>query len=515
MPVALELIGRDSITYKSASKAEFNVINEVAYVRAVKELYHNLWQQRASIAALTRHHLRLGAQDTCTVLNPKEWIQGSFNVCVFVEVTSHGLSRRLVFRCPMPHKLAEARYPGTVDEKLSCEVGAYVWVQEKCPDIPVPHLLGFGFLEGGHFTHIAQRPFYVRIMHMFWRCIYSFLRYPILSHYIQSRPGDGIRSAYMLLENIGSETGEMLSATWEKHKSDPSRRQRLFVGMSRIMLSLARVPQPQIGSFRFNHDGTITLTNRPLSCSVAILENDGATRTIQKDNTYTCTEAFVSEMLTFHDHRFLSQPNAVYSADDCRGQMAVKTLLRALSHRFIRREYRNGPFVLQLTDFNASNIFVDQEWNVTCWIDLEWICALPAEMLDVPYWLTGCSIDEICDERYSEFKKVREEFMYILKEEERMAIVEHNVPISTVMQDMWESRGVWFWHCLSSVDAMYVLLELHLCPSGSLPVDIEKALSDFWCRNSDEIVQKKLADKKRYDGELKRLFGEGAAAGDV
>jgi hypothetical protein len=53
-------------------------------------------------------------------------------------------------RCPMPHKLAEARYPGTVDEKLSCEVGTYAWMQETSPDVPIPHLFGFGFSDGRH-----------------------------------------------------------------------------------------------------------------------------------------------------------------------------------------------------------------------------------------------------------------------------------------------------------------------------------------------------------------------------
>lgn len=79
-----------------------------------------------------------------------------------------------------------------------------------------------------------------------------------------------------------------------------------------------------------------------------ILENDDAVRTIQKDDTFSCTDAFVSDMLTFHDHRFLSQPNAVYSEGDCRGQMAVKTLLRVLSHVYTKRELRDGPFLLQL-----------------------------------------------------------------------------------------------------------------------------------------------------------------------
>lgn len=116
-------------------------------------------------------------------------------------------------------------------------------------------------------------------------------------------------------------------------------------------------------------------------------------------------------MITFHDNRLLSNPNAVYDAGDCRSQMAQRTLLRALSHHYIRREHRNGPFLLQLTDLHASNIFVDEEWNITCLIDLEWICALPVEMLAAPYWLTGCGIDEIEEERFDEFSKVRQEFM--------------------------------------------------------------------------------------------------------
>ncbi|KAG7146782.1 hypothetical protein HYQ46_004410 [Verticillium longisporum] len=57
----------------------------------------------------------------------------------------------------------------------------------------------------------------------------------------------------------------------------------------------------------------------------------------------------------------------------------------------------------QLTDFHASNILVDKLWNVTGLIDLEWICALPLEMLDVPYWLTGCAIDQIKGEKLEHF----------------------------------------------------------------------------------------------------------------
>lgn len=57
------------------------------------------------------------------MLPPAHWIRGSFNVCVLVEVKSAGSIRKVIFRYPMLYKLTEARYPGSIDEKLGYEVG--------------------------------------------------------------------------------------------------------------------------------------------------------------------------------------------------------------------------------------------------------------------------------------------------------------------------------------------------------------------------------------------------------
>ncbi|KAK3693277.1 hypothetical protein B0T22DRAFT_476134 [Podospora appendiculata] len=479
MPAILEVQGHGPITtYKSASKEEFNVISRLAHGPSIRVLANGLWRQRASIEALTRQHLGLGSHDSCTVLDRGEWIRGGFNICVVLAIASGGRSSKVVFRCAMPYKLAEARYPGTVDEKLGCEAGAYVWMQERCPDIRIPHLYGFGYTDGRHFTHVRHRPVLSRISHMFWRCVYRLLKYPLLSQYVRIPTADHrVSSAYVLLEYIDPAIGRMLPNTWDKHRDDPARQHRLFQGMSKILFSLARLPQQRIGAFQFNNDGIITLSNRPLSCSIVLLENDGAPRTMEVNDTYTCTDAFASDTLTFHDNRFLSQPNAIYTEDDCRAQMAVKTLLRAFAHRHIKREYRCGPFLLQLTDFHASNMFVDDEWNITCLVDLEWLCALPPEMLSVPHRLTGCCVDEIEGELYDEFNKVREHFMRVFREQESRTKAEHEITISKLMQDMWDSKGVWFWYCLSSVNAMYMLLDSHLCPAGYFPSSAERAVS--------------------------------------
>ena len=301
----------------------------------------------------------------------------------------------------------------------------------------------------------------------------------------------------------------MLSSTWNTYREDLHRRQNLFSGMSRLILSLARVPQSKIGSFRFNNDGTVTLANRPLSCCTIILENNGATRVTQRNETYACTEAWTSDMLTLHDNRFLNQRNAVFNTTDCHSQMAVKTLLRTFSHHFIWREYRNGPFLLQFTDFHASNLLVDEEWNITGLIDLEWICSYPVEMLDVPYWLTGQGIDELVGEQLVEYSQVREEFTRIFEKEERaLAYKIHGLSLAVMIRDMWASKGIWFWHSLSSINAMYQLFEKHLGPSfgGDISDRDAETIARFWCGRSPDVVSRKLEETIEYEQDLQRVF---------
>ena len=314
----------------------------------------------------------------------------------------------------------------------------------------------------------------------------------------------------MLLEHVGSETSQMLSNTWEQHRKDPIRRQRLFQGIARLMLSLARLPQPQIGSFQFHDDGSVTLTNRPLTCSMMILENEGTPRTIQKNQTYLSTEPLLADLFAFHDKRFISHRNAIYDDKNCHGEMAAKVLLRAVAHRYIRQEQRNGPFFLQLDDFHPSNIFVDDDWNITCLIDLEWASAMPVENLAAPYWLTGCNIDELRKERLDDFCQIRQEFMVIFEAEERKMAAGHNLSLAHIMRETWESGGIWFWHSVMSTNAMYPLFTDHICPrfSSRLLFREEELLSRFWSEDAAQFVDKKVNEYPQYEVELGRLFGK-------
>ncbi|OBT65052.1 hypothetical protein VE03_05186 [Pseudogymnoascus sp. 23342-1-I1] len=310
MSTTINLDHGKPITYESALNKDANIINQAAYLEAATELYQSLWDQRQTTEALA------------------QWIRGGFNVCIPIEVQSTRGDKKLIFRCPMPHKLAEAKYPGTVDEKLSSKVGT-----------------------------------------------------------------------------------------------------------------------------------------------------------------------------------FLSNPNAAYDKDDCRSQMAAKGLLRMLSHHYVDRKRRNGPFYLQFTNLHASNIFVDEQWNITCLIDLEWVCALPAEMLAVPYWLTGHGIDEIVDDNLHEFDMIRQEFMKIFEAEETNIAPRDTPMLATIMQEGWESDGVWLWHCLTSINAMISLVEDHLSPRFSrLSSKTEEIISQYWCPDSAEVVERKVADYNGYKKDLEALF---------
>ncbi|KAK3906681.1 hypothetical protein C8A05DRAFT_40528 [Staphylotrichum tortipilum] len=499
--VALPLLNRAPITYDSAINKDGNILNKLKYAAANEELYERLWAERRAIEALTKHHLGLGPRDEarCTVSPREDWLRGGFNACVPVEPAGTNKAgtrrrRRFLFRCPPPYKLSEVAYPGTMHEKLGCEVGTYAWMKDHCPDIRIPHLYGFGFSDSRHFTHMAQHPWHVRVIRTLKRLLFGLVGCPVSSAHVSAPATPSCSSAYMLLERIEQETGRVLVTTWNKNRDDPERRQRLFRGIACMILS--RIPQPRIGSFQFHDDGTVSLTNRPPSSTIVLLENDGAPRMMPRGDTFACTEWYVSDFLAFHDRNFLSHPNAVFLEKICQGEMAVKAILRARAHRYIRRESRAGPFLPQLTDLHIGNIFVDDEWNVTCLIDLEWVCSMPAEAITVPYWLTGRGIDQLTREHLADFDRAWLEFMLAFEEEEHGEMsTSLGVPLSQIMRQTWESGGMWLWLSVDSVNAAYSLVSKHLMPRfTSRTSETREAISEFWCEESCVMVAKKMDD---------------------
>jgi len=170
--VRLPLLNRAPITYSSAAQHEDNIINKLKSYEETKQLVAYLQGEKQSIETLVAHHLGLSSKDKCVMLDLKQWLRGSFNISIPIEVIRpNGVTSKVIMRCPMPHKLAETRYPGTVREKLRCEVGSYILFQEHLSRIPIAHLFGFGFPDGQHVSVLSIFFFkFISLTHSVYSC---------------------------------------------------------------------------------------------------------------------------------------------------------------------------------------------------------------------------------------------------------------------------------------------------------------------------------------------------------
>ncbi|CRK43157.1 hypothetical protein BN1723_019122 [Verticillium longisporum] len=107
-------------------------------------------------------------------------------------------------------------------------------------------------------------------------------------------------------------------------------------------------------------------------------------------------------------------------------------------------------------------------------------------MLSVPYWLTGCSIDEIVGEQYELYDATRQTFLSIMDEERTAKQKE----LTLILRNLWESKGVWFWASLKSLNAWHFLLA-------------EKA-SNLWQENAEAMAKQKAKHEVKYREELER-----------
>lgn len=97
--------------------------------------------------AVVAHHLGLGSYAVCHVAEEENWLNGSFNICVPTTIDNWN-GKRVLIRFPLPYRIGEAARPGNGDEKIRCEAGTYAWLQENCPDVPIPGLYGFALSTG-------------------------------------------------------------------------------------------------------------------------------------------------------------------------------------------------------------------------------------------------------------------------------------------------------------------------------------------------------------------------------
>lgn len=302
----------------------------------------------------------------------------------------------------------------------------------------------------------------------------------------------------------------MLSECWDSQRHDQDRRANLFASLSRIILSLARVPFPRIGSLTIDNHGVVSLANRPLTCTLHQLENCGIPTDIPRNLTFTTADAYLSDLLACHDNRIRYMPNSIHDTADGQQQLSALTMMRALLRHFTDRNLRHGPFILMLTDLHQSNIFVTSDWRITAIIDLEWACILPIEMQHPPYWLTGTSIDRLVGEELEAFGSVHAEFMAAFEKEER-SFGEEDVPHTQIMRRGWKIGNFWYFTALDCLNGLYSLYMSHIqrrfAPIEDSGPEFDRTVSAYWSPKSAEFIATKLKDKEAYSSELRERFG--------
>ncbi|KAK2811582.1 hypothetical protein FQN50_001924 [Emmonsiellopsis sp. PD_5] len=505
---------REDITYSVAKEKEVNILHQLGYHEKQNQFFAHLRSRQEWMVAVVAHHLGLKSS-RCHVEDEEHWLHGSFNVCVPIAVDDWDVKRVLI-RFPLPYRVGEAAMPGNGDEKIRCEAGTYAWLQENCPDVPIPRLYGFALSTSETFTQLENLPILTRCVQRLQRQFLSWLGYSIPSNYVQHPHQISIDrvvgAGYLLVECIEETQGAMLSNTWLHGRHDSRLRANLFRGLSRIFLNISRIPLPRIGSFTIDNDGFLRLANRPLSVEIHQLENEDIPTGIHRDYTYSTVDSYIADILSFHDSRLKNQPNAINDLGDYGSQLAALSAMRTICPVLFQRDFRRGPFSFVFTDLHQSNIFIDAEWNVTYLVDLEWACSRPIEMVSPPCWLTNKGVDEKDSEKYN---AIRKEFMDILAVEERELeratprMADNTLPrLSDVMNQAWETGTFWYTLALSSPSGLFNIFGRHIRPlfCAKFEEEFNLIMSQFWGNDLGGTAYRKLCDKKEYDEKLRQAF---------
>ncbi|KAK6385475.1 hypothetical protein LTS17_001043 [Exophiala oligosperma] len=394
-----------------------------------------------------------------------------------------------------------------MDEKVRSEAATYIWMQQNCPEIPIPYLWGFGIGNHLHFTARKNTPWYLRCLSVIQNTLRRLFRQPVCSPYIRrKRPDLPLTVGYLLMDFIEDEEGRMLSTTWDTLSSDSKRMTNFFRDLSRILLSLTRRPLSHIGSLTIDNDGVVSLANRPLSIIIPEAENDSCPPVVNCNYTYGTVEPYILDLFKYHDNRIRHQPNSVISRDDAVDQMEALTLMRACLPDFVTPDSRSGPFYVTLTDLHQSNIFVDDDWHIKSIIDLEWVCSRPIGMLRPLLWLTGQAIDCLVNEKLTDLKIALDKFFFILEEEEKQSLHPCSISVANTFRENWATGRIWYFRALDSLTGLYGVFLNHIEPMFAS--DITRAAARYWHPDAEDIVRTRIKDKLEYDVRLRQAFEE-------
>ncbi|KAL4952162.1 hypothetical protein BDW69DRAFT_195865 [Aspergillus filifer] len=123
---------RGETTYSAAKEQDASILHQLGYREQKIRFFTHLYRNRNLIRRIVSHNLGINSTEICNVVDVEDWIHGSFNVCIRVDID--GLKGRpgklVMIRLPPPYRI----------------VGTYAC--KNCPTLPIPHLYSFGLSNG-------------------------------------------------------------------------------------------------------------------------------------------------------------------------------------------------------------------------------------------------------------------------------------------------------------------------------------------------------------------------------
>lgn len=321
---------------------------------------------------------------------------------------------------------------------------------------------------------------------------------------------------YLLMDYVEESKGQHLSKFWTDKSNAKERRANFFRDLTSIMLALARHAFPRIGSLTIDSQGYLRLRNRPLTFRLQQMENKGVPTGISRDTTFGSAGEYLSSLLSVHDNRIKYQANAIRDQAEGEKQLSTLDAIRdLLLHLENRKEPHQDAFVFSLIDIHPNNVYVDDDWHITCLIDLEWACVRPAEMLLPPVWLTGRRVDELpVGDHLDAYMLLRNEFFDAFKGKEDANKSEGKPSHLTtqILHDTWNSGKFWLYHALDNPRVMCNLFSQHISSSnigrsglseretGRTPTESHKRTEE------QALISTKSRDREQYEKRLRELF---------
>lgn len=172
--------------------------------------------------------------------------------------------------------------------------------------------------------------------------------------------------------------------------------------------------------------------------------------------------------------------------------------------------------MLTLPDLHQSNIFVDENWNIVSVIDFEFAPVQPQQMVGVPHWLSGKSIDELYGPTLDEFQVLYDRFVSILREKEAVNRQDHTLS-ERLMKDR-HSGNMWYNAALKSSNGFPIIFEQSLQPLyfPSFEPDAEGVtVMRLWGEDCEEFIAAKLRDKAEYIERIRAIFAKAEAEAEA